>query len=61
MPFAAPYTTNASAAAARGIATFRLGPGSIDQAHAVDEWVGVDELVAARDAYLAVARAFLAA
>lgn len=60
-PFAAPYTTNASAAAARGIPTFLLGPGSIDQAHAVDEWVALDELVAARDSYLAVARAFLAA
>jgi putative selenium metabolism hydrolase len=61
VPFAAPYTTNASAAAARGIPTFLLGPGSIDQAHAVDEWVTVAELVAARDSYLAVARASLAA
>jgi len=59
-PFAAPYTTNASVAAARGIPAFLLGPGSIDQAHAVDEWVAVDELVAARDSYLAAARAFLA-
>ena len=59
-PFAAPYTTNASAAAARGIPAFLLGPGSIEQAHAVDEWVGLDELVAARDAYVAAARAFLA-
>ena len=61
VPFAAPYTTNASAAAARGIPAFLLGPGSIDQAHAVDEWVAVSELVAARDSYLAIARAFLAA
>lgn len=60
VPFSAPYTTNASASAARGIPTFLLGPGSIDQAHAVDEWVAVDELVAARDAYLAVGRTFLA-
>jgi acetylornithine deacetylase/succinyl-diaminopimelate desuccinylase-like protein len=59
-PFAAPYTTNASAAAARRIPTFLLGPGSIDQAHTVDEWVAVDELDGARDAYLKVARTFLA-
>lgn len=61
VPFAAPYTTNASAAAARGIPAFLLGPGSIEQAHAVDEWVAVEELVAARGAYLAAARAFLGA
>lgn len=61
VPFAAPYTTNASAAAARGIPTFLLGPGSIDQAHTVDEWVALGELVAAREVYLAVARAFLKA
>ena len=61
VPFSAPYTTNASAAAARGIPAFLLGPGSIDQAHAVDEWVALDELDAARDAYLKVARTFLAA
>ena len=60
-PFAAPYTTNASAAAARRIPAFLLGPGSIEQAHAVDEWVAVEELVAARGAYLAAARAFLGA
>ena len=61
VPFAAPYTTNASAAAARGLPVFLLGPGSIEQAHAVDEWVALDELVVARDAYLAAARAFLGA
>lgn len=59
LPFAAPYTTNASAAAARGIPAFLFGPGSIDQAHAVDEWVDLREVARARDGYLAVARAFL--
>ena len=49
--FAAPYTTNASAAAALGIPTFLLGPGSIDQAHGVDEWVTIDQLDAAVLAY----------
>jgi putative selenium metabolism hydrolase len=49
--FAAPYTTNASAAAARGIPTFLLGPGSIEQAHTVDEWIALDQLNAAVAAY----------
>ncbi len=59
VPFGAPYTTNASAAASRGIPAFLFGPGSIDQAHTVDEWVDLPELSRARDGYLAVARAFL--
>jgi acetylornithine deacetylase len=59
VPFAAPYTTNASAAAFRGIPAFLLGPGSIDQAHVADEWITLDQLDRARDAYLAVVRMFL--
>ncbi len=58
-PFAAPYTTNASAAAVRGIPTFLLGPGSIEEAHAVDEWIALDQLTAAVGCYLAAARTFL--
>lgn len=57
--FAAPYTTNASAAAARGIPTFLLGPGSIEQAHSVDEWISLEQLEAAPPAYAAVIRTFL--
>jgi len=57
-PFAAPYTTNASAAAIRGLPTFLLGPGSIEQAHGVDEWIALDQLNAAPTAYAAVIRAF---
>ncbi|MBK9795326.1 MAG: M20/M25/M40 family metallo-hydrolase [Holophagaceae bacterium] len=57
-PFAAPYTTNASAAAARGLPAFLLGPGSIEQAHGVDEWIALDQLNAAPAAYAAVLRAF---
>lgn len=57
--FAAPYTTNASSAAARGIPTFLLGPGSIDQAHTVDEWIALDQLGAAEEAYATVIRTFL--
>lgn len=58
-PFAAPYTTNASAAAARGIPAFLLGPGSIEQAHIVDEWVATEQLEAAVAAYAAVIRTCL--
>ena len=53
-PFAAPYTTNASASAIRGIPTFLLGPGAIDQAHTVDEWISLDQLNAAVDTYRTV-------
>ena len=60
-PFAAPYTTNASAAAARNIPTFLLGPGSIEQAHTVDEWIALDQLNAAPAAYRAAIKAFLRA
>jgi len=58
-PFAAPFTTNASAAAARGIPAFLLGPGAIEQAHAVDEWIALDQLEAAPRAYTQVLGAFL--
>jgi putative selenium metabolism hydrolase len=57
--FAAPYTTNASAAAIRGIPTFLLGPGAIEQAHTVDEWVALEQLTAAQVAYAAVIGTFL--
>jgi acetylornithine deacetylase/succinyl-diaminopimelate desuccinylase-like protein len=57
--FAAPYTTNASAAATRNIPTFLLGPGSIEQAHTVDEWIALDQLKAAPEAYATVIRTFL--
>jgi putative selenium metabolism hydrolase len=57
--FAAPYTTNASAAAVRNIPTFLLGPGSIEQAHTVDEWISLDQLMAAPKAYITVIRSFL--
>jgi putative selenium metabolism hydrolase len=61
--FAAPYTTttNASAAAVRGIPAFLLGPGSIEQAHTVDEWIALDQLAAAPAAYGAVLQAFFEA
>lgn len=39
-----PYGTNASRYAAAGVPAVVFGPGSIRQAHTMDEWVPVDEL-----------------
>ncbi len=39
-----PFGTNASRIAAMGIPSVVFGPGSIDQAHTVDEWLSLDEL-----------------
>jgi acetylornithine deacetylase/succinyl-diaminopimelate desuccinylase-like protein len=50
-----PYGTNAATIAAAGIPTVVFGPGSIDQAHTVDEWIAVDQLEAAVEALCAVA------
>jgi len=33
-----------------------FGPGSIDQAHTADEWVAVEQLEAAAEAYFQFAR-----
>lgn len=57
--FAAPYCCNASSVAAMGIPTIIFGPGDIGRAHAVDEWVGVDELTAATAAFANLARSLL--
>lgn len=57
--FAAPFGTNASVSAARGIPSFILGPGSIEQAHIVDEFISVAALVAGERAFAAVTRACL--
>jgi putative selenium metabolism hydrolase len=54
--FYAPYSTNATATAGRlGIPTLIYGAGDISAAHAVDESVGVDELLAACRGYQALA------
>ena len=39
-----PYGTDASTIAAAGVPSVVFGPGSIDQAHTVDEWLPLDEL-----------------
>ncbi len=56
--FHAPYCTNGSASAGeRGVPTLIFGPGSIEQAHVVDEFVAVDELERGLRGYQALARA----
>lgn len=51
----APYGSDLRLYSAAGIPTVQYGPGDIAQAHAVDEWVDVDEVVRCARAYVAVA------
>ena len=48
------FWTEAAAFSERGIDAVVFGPGHIDQAHAPDEWVAVEQLVRARDAVKAL-------
>lgn len=48
----ATYGTDASKLARVNVPALVFGPGSIDQAHTDDEWVAVDEVIAAADALL---------
>ncbi|RUL88519.1 M20 family peptidase [Tautonia sociabilis] len=52
---AVPYGTDAGPLAAAGIPALVLGPGDIAQAHTKDEWIEVDQLERAVEAYYAVA------
>lgn len=57
---AAPCGTNASESAGRrGIPSFIFGPGTLAQAHIVDEWVGVDDLARTQRAFESFARVTL--
>ncbi|MCE9547679.1 MAG: M20 family metallopeptidase, partial [Planctomycetia bacterium] len=55
-PIGVPYSTNASAYAAAGIPTVVFGPGSIQQAHTVDEWIAVEQLAAAVEVFMRLGR-----
>lgn len=56
----APYATDACNIKGHGgIDTVVLGPGSIQQAHTIDEWVDVTTLAPATDIYLALARHYV--
>jgi len=59
--FYAPYSANATASAGHlGFPTLLYGAGDISAAHAVDESVGVGELLAAFRGYQALARGLVA-
>jgi acetylornithine deacetylase len=45
------YGTNASRFAAAGVPSLVFGPGSISQAHTVDEWIEIDQLRLAAEVY----------
>lgn len=46
-----PYGTDAAVLAHAGVPSIVFGPGSIDQAHTVDEWLEIDQLKRAADIY----------
>ncbi len=59
--FYAPYSTNGTATAGRaGLPTLIYGAGDISAAHAVDESIATDELLAASRGYQALARGLAA-
>jgi len=45
-----PYGTDASTIAAAGVPSVVFGPGSIDQAHTIDEWVELEQITKASEA-----------
>jgi acetylornithine deacetylase len=47
-----PYGTDAAVFARAGVPSVVFGPGSLDQAHTVDEWVSLDEVRLARNSLL---------
>lgn len=46
-----PYGTNASRTAATGVPSIVFGPGSIQQAHTIDEWISIEQLQQASEIY----------
>jgi len=46
-----PYATNGAFVAAVGIPTVVFGPGQIEQAHTVDEWIDVEQLALGAEIY----------
>lgn len=57
-PVGVPYGSDASKLQRRGIPTIVFGPGSIAQAHSIEEWVPVREVELAAEYYLQLARTF---
>jgi len=50
------YGTNASRYSSSGVPSVVFGPGSIEKAHTVDEWIPIDELQQAAEIYYAFCR-----
>ncbi len=50
-----PYGTDAGPSGASGLPCLVFGPGDIAQAHTKDEWVELDQVRAAVDAYYRIA------
>ncbi len=50
-----PYGTDASTYQQAGVPTIVFGPGSIDQAHTVDEYLEIDQLTSAAEIYYQIA------
>ena len=50
------FWTEAALFSAAGLPALVLGPGHIEQAHVTDEWVSLDQLERACDAYRAVVK-----
>jgi acetylornithine deacetylase len=53
-----PYGTDASALSAAGVPCVVFGPGSIAQAHTVDEWLEVEQLHKASEILYQFVRSF---
>jgi acetylornithine deacetylase len=51
-----PYGTNAPFLAGAATSTVVFGPGSIAQAHTVDEWISVEQMRVATEVYYAIGR-----
>ena len=51
-----PYGTDAGPLSERGLPCFVLGPGDIAQAHTKDEWIELDQLRTAVEAYFEIAK-----
>jgi acetylornithine deacetylase len=52
------YATDGAFFDAAGVPTVVVGPGSIAQAHTVDEWISVDQLEQAAEMYFQILRGF---
>ena len=55
-PIGVPFGTDAAVFSSVGVPSVVFGPGSIDQAHTVDEWLALDQLTQASEILYQFAR-----